>query len=44
MTEAPTKKKRKDEEDNIFMAMIYYTLIQLPAILISWIISRFDWD
>jgi len=44
MAQAPAKEKRKEERDNIFLAMLYHTLIQVPAMVIAWIISRFDWD
>jgi hypothetical protein len=45
MTTSPTKKKSKGEDkDNIFMEILYSILIQLPLVVITWIISKFDWD
>jgi hypothetical protein len=45
MTTAPTKKKSKEEDkDNIFMEFLYNVLIQLPTMVVVWIISKFSWD
>ncbi len=44
MTTAPTKDKRKEEKDNIFLEILYNILVQLPAMVIVWIISKFTSD
>jgi len=44
MTQIPAKKKRKEERDNIFLDILYNMFVQLPVIVIAWIISKFDWD
>ncbi len=44
MTTAPTKEKRKEEKDNIFLEIISNILIQLPAMIVVWIISKFTSD
>ena len=44
MSQAPSKDKRKEEKDNIFLDMLYNLAVQLPLIVITWIISKFDWD
>lgn len=41
MTTAPAKDKRKEEKDNIFLEILYNVLVQLPAMVIVWIISQF---
>jgi hypothetical protein len=44
MTNAPTKEKRKEEKDNIFLEILYNVLVQLPAMVVVWIISKFTSD
>jgi len=46
MTSAPAKKpeKKKAEKDNIFLDILYNIVVQTPILIISWIVSRFDWD
>ena len=45
MTRAPAKdKEEKREKDNIFLEIHYSLLVQLPIIVVTWIISKFDWD
>jgi hypothetical protein len=41
MTTAPTKEKRREEKDNIFLEILSNIFIQLPAMVIVWIISQF---
>jgi hypothetical protein len=44
MTTAPAKDKHKEEKDNIFLEILYNVLVQLPAIIVVWIISKFTSD
>jgi len=47
MAQAPTKdrkEKEKVEKDNIFLDIFYNLVIQTPVLLISWIVSKLDWD
>ena len=44
MTTTPTKDKRKEEKDNIFLEILYNVLVQLPAMIVVWIISKFTSD
>jgi hypothetical protein len=44
MTTAPAKNKRKEEKDNIFLEILYNVLVQLPAMVVVWIISKFTSD
>ena len=44
MSQAPAKEKRKEERDNIFTDFLYNLFIQMPVLLIAWVISLFDWD
>jgi hypothetical protein len=44
MTTAPAKDKRKEEKDNIFLEILYNVLVQLPAMIVVWIISKFTSD
>ena len=44
MTTTPTKDKRKEEKDNIFLEILYNILVQLPAMVVVWIISKFTSD
>jgi hypothetical protein len=44
MTTAPAKDKRKEEKDNIFLEIFYNVLVQLPAMIVVWIISKFTSD
>lgn len=44
MTTAPTKEKRKEDKDNIFLEILSNIFVQLPAMVIVWIISKFDWE
>jgi len=39
MTSSPTKDKRKEEKDNIFVDMLYNLVIYLPVLVVSWL-----WD
>jgi hypothetical protein len=41
MTNTPTKEKRKEEKDNIFLEILSNIFVQLPAMVIVWIISQF---
>jgi hypothetical protein len=41
MTTAPAKDKRKEEKDNIFLEIVYNVLVQLPVLVIGWIITQF---
>jgi hypothetical protein len=46
MTTAPAKRKeqQKEEKDNIFLEILYNGLIQLPAMVVVWIISKLTSD
>ena len=44
MTTAPAKDKRKEDKDNIFLEILSNVLVQLPVMIIMWIISKFNWD
>jgi hypothetical protein len=45
MTQAPAKdKEEKREKDNIFLEILYNLLVQLPAMVVVWIISKFTSD
>jgi hypothetical protein len=44
MTTVPAKDKHKEEKDNIFLEILYNVLVQLPAIIVVWIISKFTSD
>jgi hypothetical protein len=44
MSQAPAKDRRKEEKDNIFLEILYNVLVQLPAIIVVWIISKFTSD
>jgi hypothetical protein len=44
MTTAPAKDKRKEEKDNIFLEILSNVLVQLPVMIIMWIISKFTSD
>jgi hypothetical protein len=44
MTTAPAKDKRKEEKDNIFLEILYNVVVQLPAMIVVWIISKFTSD
>jgi hypothetical protein len=45
MTQAPVKdKEEKREKDNIFLEILYNLLVQLPAMVVVWIISKFTSD
>jgi hypothetical protein len=44
MTTAPTKEKRKEEKDNIFLEILSNIFVQIPAIIITWIVSKIDWE
>jgi hypothetical protein len=37
-------KRKKVEKDNIFLDILYNLIVQLPVIVVTWVISRFDWD
>ena len=40
MTTAPTKEKRKEEKDNIFVDMLYNLVVYLPVLLFSWVVDK----
>ena len=51
MAQAPSKveeekkvKHKRVERDNIFLDIIYNLVIHTPVLIISWIVSKFDWD
>jgi hypothetical protein len=46
MSQAPAKGRegRKEEKDNIFLEILYNVLVQLPVMVIVWIISQFNSD
>ena len=51
MTETPIRveqeqevKKRKVERDNIFLDILYNLVVQMPALVIAWVVSKIDWD
>jgi|LauGreDrversion4_2_1035121.scaffolds.fasta_scaffold47644_2 hypothetical protein len=44
MSQTPAKDRRKEEKDNIFLEILYNVLVQLPAIIVVWIISKFTSD
>ena len=51
MTQAPAKieseqeiKQKKVEKDNIFLDILYNLVVQLPVIVVTWVISKFEWD
>jgi hypothetical protein len=44
MSQAPAKDRRKEEKDNIFLEILYNVLVQLPAMVVVWIISKFTSD
>jgi hypothetical protein len=41
MTTAPAKEKGNKEKDNIFLEILSNIFVQLPAMVIVWIISQF---
>jgi hypothetical protein len=43
MTQAPTKDKKEQEKekDNFFLELLNNVLVQLPIIVVGWIISQF---
>lgn len=51
MTQAPAKieskeevQRKKVEKDNIFLDILYNLIVQLPLFVVTWIISKFEWD
>ena len=42
MTESPTKDKRKEDKDNIFLDMLYNLVVYLPVLLFSWVVDKFS--
>jgi len=46
MTSAPAKDKerQKEDRDNIFVAILYNVVVQLPVMAIAWVISQFAED
>jgi hypothetical protein len=42
MTTAPTKEKRKEETDNIFLDMLYNLVVYIPVLVISWVVDKFS--
>jgi hypothetical protein len=37
MTTAPTKEKRKEEKDNIFLDILYNLVVYIPVLVVSWL-------
>jgi hypothetical protein len=37
-------KQKKVERDNIFLDILYNLVVQLPAIAVTWVISKINWD
>lgn len=37
-------KRKKVEKDNIFLEIFYSLLVQLPIVVVTWIMSKFHWD
>jgi len=35
---------RKEEKDNIFLEILSNIFVQIPAIIITWIVSKIDWE
>jgi len=44
MSQSPAKDKPKEDRDNIFVAILYNIVVQLPVMVIAWIISQFSDD
>ena len=46
MTTAPAKDKewQREDKDNIFVAILYNVIVQLPVMMIAWVPSQFDSD
>jgi hypothetical protein len=46
MTSAPAKDKerQKEKKDNIFFEILYNIVVQIPVFIITWFISKLDWD
>jgi hypothetical protein len=46
MTTAPAKDKerQREDKDNIFVAILYNVIVQLPVMMIAWVLSQFDSD
>jgi hypothetical protein len=41
MTNAPSKEKRKEEKDNIFVDMLYNLVVYIPVLVLSWVMDKF---
>jgi hypothetical protein len=37
MTSTPSKEKRKEDKDNIFLDMLYNLVVYLPVLAITWL-------
>jgi len=44
MSQAPAKDKHKEDKDNIFIEILYSILVQLPVVIVAWVISQFTSD
>ncbi len=44
MSQTPAKDRRKEEKDNIFLEILSNIFVQIPAIIITWIVSKIDWE
>jgi hypothetical protein len=42
MTTVPSKDKRKEEKDNIFVDILYNIVVYIPVLVISWIVDKFS--
>ena len=38
------KKEQRENKDNIFLEILYNLLVQLPVLVIGWIITQFTSD
>jgi hypothetical protein len=42
MAQSPSKERRKEEKDNIFVDILYNLVVYLPVLLFSWVIDKFS--
>jgi hypothetical protein len=42
MSQAPSKDKRKEEKDNIFLDVVYNLVAYVPVLIVSWVIDKFS--
>jgi len=42
MSQAPAKKKQKEESNNIIIEMLYQVVVYVPVLIISWIVDKFS--